>query len=167
MTVGVDRELMHALRRSSVFLLWTAATVLVVVLTAGCGSASHPSASGTDAKSRVNAGVRVAECMRKNGVPNYPDSGLTPGSGITQSPAFQHAFNVCAKSLHHESPPPTPPSAARQELAFSKCMRAHGIPDFPDPNASGNIQFPVSSPLPKSPAFQRAANGPCKKYQSP
>ena len=167
MTVGVDREFMHALRRSSVFLLWTAATVLVVVLIAGCGSASHPSASATNAKSGANAGVSVAECMRRNGVPNYPDSGLTPGSGITQSPAFQHAFNVCAKSRHHGSNPPlTPPSVVRHELVFAKCMRAHGVPNFPDPNASGNIQFPVTSPLPKSPAFRRAANGPCNKYQA-
>jgi hypothetical protein len=105
--------------------------------------------------------------MRRNGVPNYPDSGLSPGSGINlQSPAFLHAFNKCAKSLHHGNLPPTPPSVVRHELAFAKCMRSHGVPNFPDPNASGNMQFPLSSPLPKSPAFQRALNGPCKKYQA-
>jgi hypothetical protein len=106
--------------------------------------------------------------MRANGVPNYSDSGLSPGNGINlQSPAFRHAFNVCAKSLHHGSPSPTPASVVQHELTFAKCMRSHGVPNFPDPNASGNIQFPLSSPLPKSPAFQRALNGPCKKYQAP
>jgi hypothetical protein len=52
----------------------------------------------------------------------------------------------------------------RQELKFARCMRANGVPNFPDPDANGNIQFPVTSPIPKSPAFQRAKNGACKKY---
>ena len=55
-------------------------------------------------------------------------------------------------------------------LAFSKCMRAHGLPHFPDPLAS----FPAGSGLiislkgmmfqpgpgldPQSPAFQQAAS---------
>jgi len=45
-------------------------------------------------------------------------------------------------------------------------MRANGVPNFPDPNANGDIQFPVTSAIPKSPAFQRAQSGPCKKYLS-
>jgi hypothetical protein len=47
---------------------------------------------------------------------------------------------------------------------FSRCMRANGVPNFPDPDANGNIQFPITSPIPKSPAFQRAQSGACKKY---
>jgi hypothetical protein len=43
-------------------------------------------------------------------------------------------------------------------------MRANGVPNFPDPDASGNIQFPLGSPIPKSPAFRHAQNGPCEKY---
>jgi hypothetical protein len=42
---------------------------------------------------------------------------------------------------------PSPGSSAsgesanlRQELAYSQCMRTHGVPDFPDPNASGAIR---------------------------
>jgi hypothetical protein len=166
MAAGVDRGVMHALRRLCVVSLWIAATVLAVVLIAGCGSASHPSGGGTNAAKGVSPDIRVARCMRAHGVPNYPDSGITPGSAITQSPAFGGAFRVCAKALHHGNPPPASPGVVRQQLAFSQCMRAHGVPNFPDPNASGFIQFPVSSPLPKSPAFQRAANGPCKRYQS-
>ncbi len=27
----------------------------------------------------------------------------------------------------------------QQALAYSECMRAHGVPDFPDPNAQGQI----------------------------
>jgi hypothetical protein len=34
----------------------------------------------------------------------------------------------------------------RQEIAYSQCMRAHGVPDFPDPNASGAIAVPRATP---------------------
>jgi len=51
-------------------------------------------------------------------------------------------------------------------LAFSKCMRANGVPNFPDPNPSGG-GFPVTGLSRSSPAFQ-AAQVKCRKYmQSP
>ena len=34
-------------------------------------------------------------------------------------------------------------SPAQQALAFARCMRRHGVTDFPDPNSSGN--FPPSA----------------------
>lgn len=47
-----------------------------------------------------------------------------------------------------------------QALAFSRCMRAHGLPNFPDPSSSGHgIQLnagPSSGVNPQSPAFQSA-----------
>jgi hypothetical protein len=51
-------------------------------------------------------------------------------------------------------------------LQFSQCMRANGVPNFPDLDTNGNIQFPVTSPIPQSPAFQSAPSGPCQKYLS-
>ena len=54
-------------------------------------------------------------------------------------------------------------------LAFSRCMRAHGIPDFPDPNSQGNFDFAVpkgsgSGLDPHNPRFQ-AANQACQHSQ--
>jgi hypothetical protein len=44
-----------------------------------------------------------------------------------------------------------------QFVAFSQCMRSHGVPNFPDPNSSGGISITPSSGLnPRSPAFQSA-----------
>ena len=45
-------------------------------------------------------------------------------------------------------------------LAFSACMRSHGEPSFPDPNASGVIQG--SDINTGSPQFQRASSH-CRK----
>ena len=41
-------------------------------------------------------------------------------------------------------------------LAFAQCMRKHGLPDFPDPTSSGQLQLP-SGLTTSSPAFQKAA----------
>lgn len=42
-------------------------------------------------------------------------------------------------------------------IKFARCMRAHGVPNFPDPGAGGGINIPDSSGVnPRSPAFQSA-----------
>jgi hypothetical protein len=48
-------------------------------------------------------------------------------------------------------------------LAFAKCMRANGVPNFPDPNAGGGprVQIPIGS-NPAAPAF-KAAQAKCQK----
>ena len=77
--------------------------------------------------------------MRANGVPNFPDpngQGVIQGSGIDpNSAAFQKATQACAKNLRGgKAPSPAQiASAEAAALSFSKCMRAHGVPDFPDP----------------------------------
>ena len=127
---------------------------------AGCGSAGVSGGASTNASS----GIQFAQCMRARRVPNFPDGPITPASDINPlSPAYESAQKACKKYLpHYGPPPPTPASVVRQEVALARCMRANGVPSFPDPNAQGNIQFPISSPIPKSPAFQRAQNA-CKK----
>jgi hypothetical protein len=41
-------------------------------------------------------------------------------------------------------------------LAFSHCMHLHGVPDFPDPNSSGEIPKSEVIPLVSSPQFAGA-----------
>jgi hypothetical protein len=46
-------------------------------------------------------------------------------------------------------------------LGFSKCMRSHGVPDFPDPSPGGGIQL-SSGMNPFSPSFE-AAQASCRR----
>ena len=56
-------------------------------------------------------------------------------------------------------------STKASPLAFSQCMRAHGVPDFPDPNGNGQLLIQGggngSDLNPSSPQFQAAQND-CK-----
>ena len=55
--------------------------------------------------SQKAAAVRNAECMRRNGVPNFPDPTFGSGKGPDlsqlnpQSPAFQHAAKACGDEV--------------------------------------------------------------------
>jgi hypothetical protein len=115
----------------------------------------------------VTNGAKFSACMRKNGVTSFPDptgQGLITihsGMGIDPgSPAFRSARSVCDKLLPNGGQPTPAQIAQRQKqmLAFSSCMRAHGLKDFPDPSNGGlQIQVHPGSDLsPDNPTFQKA-----------
>jgi hypothetical protein len=160
---------MSTIRRSRFSLLWITIAVLGGTATAGCGSTGQPSQTA-DAHGGPSSALVFSHCMRANGVPHFPDPGprgyqITPSSAINPlSPADQTALHTCEKYLPSSGPSSAVPASERkQELAFAQCMRANGVPNFPDPDANGNIQFPIDSPIPQSPAFRRAQNA-CQKY---
>src|SRR5919198_4919961 len=63
---------------------------------------------------------------------------------------------------------PSGAGTKKSALAYSHCMRAHGVSDFPDPNANGQIQLeagPGSDLSPDSPVFTKAQQA-CKSLES-
>ncbi|MGH2875348.1 MAG: hypothetical protein ACRDNJ_07640 [Solirubrobacteraceae bacterium] len=116
-----------------------------------------------------NPALKFAECMRSHGVSSFPDPSanggisITPGSGIDpRSPAFQKAQTSCQKEMPgFRGQGPIPAKARARLLAMARCMRSHGVSNFPDPNFSGggaSLGFGPSSGIdPRSPAFQAAA----------
>jgi hypothetical protein len=48
-------------------------------------------------------------------------------------------------------------------VKFAECIRAHGVADFPDPNAKGDYEYGVSV----SPAVWKRATTACKDLQPP
>jgi hypothetical protein len=80
------------------------------------------------------------------------------GSGSTPTTAAS-AANQGAPSL-------TPAQRAAQ-LAYSRCMQTHGVPNFPDPDSQGHITVqggPGSAFDPNSPTFQNAEKA-CQSKQ--
>jgi hypothetical protein len=71
------------------------------------------------------------------------------------------ALAACGSS---SKPSATRPAGAdAQFLAFSECMRSHGVPNFPDPSSGGGIHITLAMGInPRSPAFKAARAG-CKR----
>ena len=141
------------------------ATIAVAgVCTAGlaaCGS-GRKRGEATSTGVSANSGVRFAECIRAHGVPDFPDPGGAFPPGLKHLPAFQTAMNTCLKlEPPGESTGKQFNSSQRAaSLAQVRCIREHGISNFPDPTfpASGGKLFPAIRGFnPASPAFRQAA----------
>lgn len=87
------------------------------------------------------------------------------GCGGSSSPGVAHISSTRATSSAGSagaglsSARPANPEQAM--LAFSQCMRSHGVPEFPDPSAGGGLVL-HGKVNPSSPAF-RAAQAKCRK----
>ena len=84
--------------------------------------------------------------MRSHGVPNFPDLGssgikieaggqtLSVNGVPVNAPAFVAARQECRKYLPTQQATAAEAAHERQRgLEFAKCMRSHGVPNFPDP----------------------------------
>jgi hypothetical protein len=127
---------------------------------AGCGSSSK--STTTTRSGPLAAALKFAACMRSHAVPNFPDptsngQGLGPPVHVDKhSPAFQTAQQACGSLLAAIAEAKPRPTRARQ-LRQAACIRAHGVPNYPDPLPGGGFNLP-STINPQSPAFQRAQN---------
>jgi hypothetical protein len=109
--------------------------------------------------------VAYAACMTAHGVaarvmPGGAGVGfiVRPGSAGPGSPQFTAAQRACKRLLPKGGLPASTPgqhsAIIAQLLKLSVCMRAHGLPNFPDPSPHGlNIGRNID---PRSPQFQAA-----------
>lgn len=91
---------------------------------------------------------------------------LLLGAACTSRSASPGVADVNATSTTVGSSSSGTPAKAGP-LAYSQCMRAHGVTDFPDPNSQGRIQIqtgPGGALDPSNPAFN-AAQTACQSLQ--
>jgi hypothetical protein len=126
--------------------------VPLMLLAAGCGSSGPTGGSSQGAAGGpVAAAYDYAHCMRSHGVSSFPDPHVSTGPGHTeisqeaapvstgQAPVFRAAEHACRGILRAINIQRSQGPGARVLLAFAKCLRAHGLPDFPDPDRNGRI----------------------------
>lgn len=110
--------------------------------------------------------LKYAQCMRGNGVPEFPDP-VQDGGGLDLSlpagsdPAAVRAAEAKCRDLMPMGGEDTPvnPEIAKRNRELAKCMRANGVPNFPDPAPNGGLQLqndPAKGLDPKDPVFDAA-----------
>jgi hypothetical protein len=165
----------HGRRSRHVRCLPVVALMSVVLLATGCASGS-PGASQRPSAIADSAGTSTP-------VPTTPtadpESSMPPVTTPTTAPAKSSTLHATARSTSPGvsnigagpiiragtaagSGPGGNETTGSYTVVFAECMRAHGVPKFPDPNGSGMLPGPDSGIDPSSAAFQAALNGPCQ-----
>jgi hypothetical protein len=159
---------------------------LLVIGLAGCGgssdgeevataggdnSSSATSSAAPDGGTQLEQALEYAECMRENGVPNFPDPNDQGQLAIDANelggpddPTYQAAAEACEQYLPGGGEPEeVDPEAVEQARQYAQCMRENGVPNFPDPSDEGglNLDADTLGMDPNDPAF-RAAEEACR-----
>ncbi len=163
----------HARCRHGLLVAAIIATAGLALLAAACGgskgshvaqlgssttqpaSSSGASNAGGSTNSQSNSRMLAySACMRSHGEPKFPDPNAQGqvkqqliASGIdVNSPQYQAAETACRSKLPNGgSMTPAQLQQMRTEaLRFSRCIRAHGFPNYPDPGSDGREPDPTS-----------------------
>jgi hypothetical protein len=99
--------------------------------------------------------------MRAHGVTNFPDppsSGpLSLSKDVVNSPKYASASQACKSLAPAGTGGGTNSQLQTKLLRFARCMREHGVANFPDPNVNGAFALPSSvKNSPRYDAAQRA-----------
>jgi hypothetical protein len=142
--------------------------LLLAGLSACGGGTPKASSSSPDAAAVWHDFMR---CARTHGMPQLPDpkvdssGSATFPNGMGDVPA---SVEQACKSILNQLPPAArgqeAPTDIQGLIRFARCMREHGVPDFPDPRPDG--QFPLSGTTlgreGKTPVVRRAMES-CKQ----
>jgi hypothetical protein len=138
------------------------AVAALSLLAAGCGGgggapgvasvATSTTTTTTGAATSAQGGlVAFANCMRTNGLPNFPEPQriggnikLTIHALGASNPQLQAAMHACSHLLPNGGPGQQETAQQLRTrladgLSFARCMRGHGVARFPDPTAQGQL----------------------------
>jgi hypothetical protein len=151
--------------------LYAALLVALALPAVACGGSSSPGAAvgGSPGNSASASAVAYSACMRNHGVPNYPDpshgqlpKGTAQDFGVSNS-QYQAAERACRHLLPNsdtrftasltqclmtgDCPHAVVQRALTEGLNFARCMRNHGVPNWPDPtvDSTGRPSFQVTA----------------------
>jgi hypothetical protein len=159
----------------------------LAALAAGCGSSpgAHVARLGTTAtkssdlsaaSARGDGAIAFSRCMRAHGVPAYPDpgsDGLLPKKTPQQVGVSPSTFQAAQGACIHLVPNGGQPTQAQVQqyrsvmLAYAGCIRAHGVPNMPDPDSRGHLDIGPGTDVDVNGPQFKAAYQACKSKLSP
>jgi len=143
--------------RTAAAIIATAALALLAAACSGSTPSAGPGGSPNAGGSATStSAVAYSHCMRSHGVPNFPDptsSGQVPKAsaqqfGVSSSQlqatqrACQHLLPVTGGSFQQQAQQCVTTGDCLRALVqqmlsaglrFARCMRSHGVPNWPDP----------------------------------
>jgi hypothetical protein len=138
------------------------ALVAVASLLAGCGGSPSARPGGSpspEGSTSSPSAVAYSACMRSHVVPEFPDpdsSGGIPKESAQQLGVCVSQLQVASRACAHLAPGGSGGRTQAEEqqwwngmLEFARCMRSHGVSDWPDPTP-----YP---PYPNDPTFEMPA----------
>jgi hypothetical protein len=154
------------------------AGALLMLALAGCGGGpgSPATASQTQSAQQLAQAVwlQFARCARSHGAPDFPDPQLdsqgrasfADGALAKQEMGTSQVRQACGRILSRlpasaQQQPPVTAARLRQLVAYARCIRQHGVPDFPDPRPDGT--FPQPLPQKGTPQLNNAVQA-CRHY---
>jgi hypothetical protein len=171
-----------------------ALALLVVLAAAGCAGRDNddggiatanggatPATSATPSADSNKTGdkdtpIKFSQCMREHGMPWFPDPQVDEGGGSglkiniprgQDKAKVDAAMEACKKLMPNGGEPmKLDPATIEQMRQMAKCMRANGVPNFPDPDANGMIRIDGDKLGigPDDPAF-KAADKACARFR--
>jgi hypothetical protein len=121
---------------------------------------------GDDPENFEEEALAYSECMRDNGIEDFPDPEISEGrmglalpKGLDpESDEFKAAEEACEDLQPGPDEDATiDPEIYEALLDYSECMRENGIEEFPDPNPNGGIMMNGDMGFdPESDEFQAA-----------
>jgi hypothetical protein len=166
-----------------------ALAVLLAAMTASCAesAAGDPAvataqSAGPEASSSASARpgpdpdamIKYSRCMREHGLSWFPDPGAD-GTLQVQTPAgadqnkIKKAEEACKSLLPAgEKKDQASPEEIEQSRQMARCMRANGVPNFPDPGPGGGVSLDAGKlgTGPGDPTFDKAEKA-CSQYLPP
>jgi hypothetical protein len=141
-----------------------------------------PSSTGGSSQSESTVLTRLlkySECMRSHGLNDFPDPTTGP-SGVSlnvragrgsdlrpNSPQFQAAQKACQSLMPGALITPAEKAAANAKaIQYADCMRAHGVPNFPDPNGQGLIKITPATNVDVGASQYNRAQRDCQKLSN-
>ena len=146
-------------------LIATAAVALLAACSGRPSSAGSGGSPGAGGSAAAPSAVAYSACMRSHGVPNYPDppsGGQLPKTGAqllgVSASQYQAAQQACRPMLpagrslqqqehqcmqNSDCPPALVQQMMTGDLTLARCMRSHGVLNWPDPtiDAEGRPGF--------------------------
>jgi hypothetical protein len=120
---------------------------------------STSSSSTVAGSAKQNDPVAFSRCMRTNGVRNFPDpnsSGAIPKVGLQQLGVSSSQFQAAQRACQHLLPNSGQSSPAQVQQVmnalsrFARCVRSHGVSNWPDPLAESDAGQPGTPGFPRS-----------------